>query len=200
MNYYLPNETELINDFHQSDLRADRLLFNRHFKSLCVYADNIVGNIQEAEDLVVIVFHKMMTARSSFQSTSNISAFLYTATRNAALNAIRHHKQHSLARERFTYLEPSTSLQKDAYQHEIIQVELLSHIYHEIEGLPKQCRTIFKLYFLKQWSTDKIAGLLGISPQTARTQKARAIHLLKIKILKKAEHLIHLFFLSLLFQ
>lgn len=187
MVYYQPNETDLINDFHQSDLRADRLIFNRHFRSLCVYAENIVGNMQEAEDLVVIVFQKMMALRSTFLSTSGISAFLYTATRNAAINANRNNKQRAIAREQFVYLESAEIVQKDSRQNEIIKVELLSHIYQEMESLPKKCRTIFKLYFLKQLSSDEIAGLLGISPQTARSQKARAIQLLKLKLLKKAQ-------------
>jgi RNA polymerase sigma factor (sigma-70 family) len=197
MVYYQPNETELLNDFHQSDLRADRLLFNRHFRSLCVYADNIVGNMQEAEDLVVIVFQKMMAMRHQFQSTSGISAFLYTSTRNAALNALRNNKQRAFASAQFAYLESSSFMETDARQNEIIKIELLSHIYREMESLPKQCRTIFKLYFLKQLSSEKIAGILGISPQTARSQKARAIQLLKLKVLQKAQHFISLLWIML---
>ncbi len=57
---------------------------------------------------------------------------------------------------------------------------------------PNNARTIFKLYFLKQLSSEEIAGLLGISPQTARSQKARAIQLLKLKVLKKVQHFISL--------
>lgn len=200
MNYYLPDEIELIDAFHRSDQRADKLLFDRHFRSLCVYAENITGNMQEAEDLVVIVFQKMMSRRDEFQSSSGIAAFLYTSTRNAALNANRNNKQRALDRERFLYLEPAESLQKDARQNEIIMIELLSHIYQEMESLPKKCRTIFKLYFLKQLGSDEIAGLLGISPQTARTQKARAIQLLKIKVWKKAKQFIDLILIIFLLQ
>ncbi|QEC40274.1 RNA polymerase sigma factor [Pseudobacter ginsenosidimutans] len=200
MNYYLPTETELIDAFHRSDQRADRLLFNRHFRALCVYAENIVGNMQEAEDLVVIVFQKMMAMRMEFQSSSGISAFLYTSTRNAALNANRNNKQRTLAKERFMYLEPIASSQKDSGQNEIIMIELLSHIYQEMENLPHKCRTIFKLYFLQQMSSDEIAGSLGISPQTARTQKARAIQLLRIRVWRKAQQLIDLVLIIFLLQ
>jgi RNA polymerase sigma factor (sigma-70 family) len=192
MVYYQPNETDLINDFHQNDLRADRLIFNRHFRPLCVYAENIAGNMQEAEDLVVIVFQKMMTIRKQFHSSSGIAAFLYTSTRNAALNSKRNHKQRTLAREQFAYLTSTDLLQKDPRQNEIIKLELLSHIYQEMETLPKKCRTIFKLYFLKQLSSDEIANKLGISPQTARSQKARAIQLLKLKVFRKVQHFISL--------
>lgn len=200
MNYYLPTETELIDAFHRSDQRADRLLFNRHFRALCVYAENITGNMQEAEDLVVIVFQKMMCRRIEFQSSSGIAAFLYTSTRNAALNANRNNKQRTIAKQKFLYLEAVASSQKDNSQQEIIMLELLSHIYREMENLPNKCRTIFKLYFLQHMSSDEIAGSLGISPQTARTQKARAIQLLRIRVWKKAQQLIDLILIIFILQ
>ena len=98
------------------------------------------------------------------------------------------------------YLEPIASSQKDSGQNEIIMIELLSHIYQEMENLPHKCRTIFKLYFLQQMSSDEIAGSLGISPQTARTQKARAIQLLRIRVWRKAQQLIDLVLIIFLLQ
>ena len=54
-----------------------------------------------------------------------------------------------------------------------------------MENLPGRCGEIFKLIFIHGRSTEAIAAQMGINPQTVRTQKARAIQLIKTQLLKK---------------
>lgn len=82
------------------------------------------------------------------------------------------------------YLSGDETQQEDVLAGEMIRVEVLSEILREIERLPKKCREIFKLIFIEGLSTEEIARQMGIAPQTVRTQKARAIQLLKVQFLK----------------
>ncbi len=75
------------------------------------------------------------------------------------------------------------------HEREILRVELLKEIYDEIENLPGRCRQVFKALFIEGLSTDQIAENLSINVQTVRTQKARAIQLIKIQLLKKGKTL-----------
>jgi RNA polymerase sigma factor (sigma-70 family) len=68
---------------------------------------------------------------------------------------------------------------------EVLRAEVLQEIYAEVENLPGRCGQIFKLLFIHGKSTEEIGGLLGINPQTVRTQKARAISLIRTALLKK---------------
>jgi DNA-directed RNA polymerase specialized sigma24 family protein len=64
-------------------------------------------------------------------------------------------------------------------------VELLQEIYEKMESQPGRCGEIFKPLFIHGLSTEEIGNRLGISPQTVRTPKARAIGLIRIQLLKK---------------
>jgi RNA polymerase sigma factor (sigma-70 family) len=75
--------------------------------------------------------------------------------------------------------------ERPVMEREILRVELLQEIYEEIEELPGRCKEIFKMIFIQGLSTDIIGEQLGISLQTVRTQKARAIGLIRTQLLKK---------------
>ncbi|WP_144264031.1 RNA polymerase sigma factor [Filimonas lacunae] len=62
-------------------------------------------------------------------------------------------------------------------------------IQQEIKLLPDGCRQIFNLYALEDYSHKEIAGLLGISDGTSKSQYQRARLLLKERLTKKiTEH------------
>lgn len=58
-------------------------------------------------------------------------------------------------------------------------------IQQEIKLLPDGCRQIFNLYALEDYSHKEIAGLLGISDSTSKSQYQRARQLLKERLTKK---------------
>jgi RNA polymerase sigma-70 factor (ECF subfamily) len=66
---------------------------------------------------------------------------------------------------------------------DMIEGELLKKIYPLIETLPNKCRTIFKLIYFEDASTDEVAEKLKITPRNVLNQKSRAIQLLKKKLL-----------------
>ncbi len=68
---------------------------------------------------------------------------------------------------------------------EVLRAEVLQEIYAEVESLPGRCGQIFKLLFIEGLPTDQIAERFGINVQTVRTQKARAICLIRTALLKK---------------
>lgn len=70
-------------------------------------------------------------------------------------------------------------------QNEIMRAELLHEIYMAMEKLPEKCGQIFKMIFVDELSTFEIAGKLQINIQTVRTQKARAIALIKNNLTNK---------------
>jgi len=71
---------------------------------------------------------------------------------------------------------------------------VLQEIYREIEELPGKCGQIFKMIFLENLPTDQIAERMGINVQTFRTQKARAISMIRTSLLKRGRLIALLFF------
>ncbi len=68
---------------------------------------------------------------------------------------------------------------------EVLRAELLYEIYQEMENLPEKCGQIFKMLFIEDKSTEEVAQHFGINVQTVRSQKARAIQLLKAALTQK---------------
>ena len=179
------SDMDLFAAFHQGDEAAFEQVYNLHFKPLCFFASRITGDKQEAQDLVADSFIKMLGKRQEFQNLSNVKSFLYLSTKNAALNQLKSKVRHGAAHKQIRFLNTEGETADDLVNEELLRLEVLAAIHTEIENLPDRCREIFKLLFIEGLSTDLIAERLDISAQTVRTQKARALTLIKSELLKK---------------
>jgi len=129
-------------------------------------------------------FVKMLQRRDSFENLENVKAFLYVSTRNACINIYKAGKRHAEAHKQMEWLLKNGA-KENAFEEEMIRAEVIAEIYKEVENLPDRAREIFKLIFIGGLSTEEIAQKLGIEMQTVRSQKARALQLLKAELLKK---------------
>jgi RNA polymerase sigma factor (sigma-70 family) len=183
--------------FQARDPGAERLIFQRFFRPLCLYSERITGNMPAAEDVVAEAFEKCMDRRGEFKTLENCKAFLYHLVRNASINVSNLDRSHRSAHAKIGYIQEGEVEGAFPVENEILRSELLQEIYAEIEALPGRCRTIFKLIFFEGLSTEEIAERLGIRMQTVRSQKSRAIELIKTELLKKDRFLAVLVLLAL---
>lgn len=181
----LTNDTNLLAAFHDGEPRAERTIFDQYFHPLCLFTERITGDLLQAEDIVAETFQKLMVKRLDFPSLPQIKSFLYQAARNAAINYANAQKRHAGAHEQIRYLAGSEVADDDAGDVEIMRAELISEIYKEMDKLPDKCGKVFKMLFVEELSTAEIAEKLNINVQTVRTQKARAIELIRNALLKK---------------
>ena len=198
---HYPTDIELLDAFKRNEEAAERAVFSNYFRPLCLYAERITGHWQQSEDIVIEVFLKALNRRTEFQSLDNLKAFLYKAICNAGINYNIAARGHRAAHLQVKYLAKNDHCEEvEVTQNEILRMELVHEIYKEIENLPPQCGRIFKLLFIQGQSTNEIARKLSLNVQTVRTQKARAIELIKIRLLKsnKVFPLLYLLFSLLL--
>lgn len=179
------DHTLLWTAFQQGESQAEKQVYHQFFKPLCIFSERITGQLEAAEDIVAEAFVKAWGRRQNFVTADNLKAFLYRVVRNASINFAVATRQHRQAHLQIAYIEGQDKEEEPADQREILRAELLQEIYEEMENLPGRCGEIFKLIFIHGKSTEEIGQLLGINPQTVRTQKARAIQLIKIQLLKK---------------
>jgi len=167
--------------FNQGSSSAFRIIFENYNKILFTCAMQLVKDKEQAEDIVSEAFTKLWQRHEVFQTEEHMKAFLFVATRNACLNYLRHIQRRTASQNELSYL------QKDKDDQDIItdmiEGELLRKIYPLIETLPNKCRTIFKLIYFEDASTDEVAEKLHITPRNVLNQKRRAIQLLKKKLL-----------------
>lgn len=177
-----PNDSDIVAGFRQNDAAATRKLYNWFYRPLCYYAEKIIHNKPEAEDIVVETFLKLLQKRNDFDHLSEIKSFLYTATRNACIDFHRKQKRHQKSQNEILYLagQPEALDSLD-----LINVEVLAALYREIEQLPPQCAQVFKLLFFQRLTTEQVAIQLNISSKTVLNQKGKALQLLRKAFLQK---------------
>jgi RNA polymerase sigma-70 factor (family 1) len=156
--------------------------FKLHAKSLVFFANRLINNSSEAEDVVADCFVKVWERRADFQTEENIKAFLYISCRNACLDYLRRIKVKTSAQQ--VYLNQQEEGEDTTLNH-IITAEVLTILNEEISQLPENYREVFQLMYFDLKKTDEIADQLGLSVQTVRNYKARAIALLKTSMLKR---------------
>ncbi len=175
-------EGELIVLFRRGDRLALKHIFGLYYKALCYFAVNLVSDQAQAEDIVADSFVKLWKLRKNFDTLTNVRAFLYITVRNASFNFLQHARRVTAAQREMLYL-----FQMDAQElhfHEI-ETSLLEKIYLEIESLPRQCREVFKLFYLERLDTTQIAKRMGLSRNTVQNHKIRAVKLLRTAFLKR---------------
>jgi RNA polymerase sigma-70 factor (family 1) len=167
--------------FNQGNSSAFRFIFESYNRLLFTCAIQLVKDKEQAEDIVSEAFTKLWQRHEVFQTEDHIKAFLFVTTRNASLNYLRHIQRKTASQSELSYLQRDKDDQ-DVIT-DMIEGELLRRIYPLIETLPTKCKTIFKLIYFEDASTDEVAEKLHITPRNVLNQKRRAIQLLKKKLL-----------------
>lgn len=181
----LDDDKALILAFQNGDPAAENALFNRFFQPLCLFSERITTDLQQSEDIVAESFMKLIDRRGDFPGVPQLKSFLYRTVHNASINQIIALRRHQAIHEKIGFFQRQDQQDEKDYELEILRAELIRDIYEEIENLPDRCGQIFKLIFVEQLSSEEIADRLSITPQTVRTQKARAITLVRTALLKK---------------
>jgi RNA polymerase sigma-70 factor (family 1) len=170
-----------ISGFQQGSKAAFAEVYNMYYSRLYFFIKKLIDDREEAQDITAETFVKLWNLRANFETQQNIKAFLYITARNACLDFLRHQQRQQNNKQEFTYL----AMQSDdiALQHDEVQIEVLKQIHSEIENLPTQCRKIFKMAYLERLKNAQIADLLGLTEQTIRNQKTRAIKILRMALI-----------------
>lgn len=153
-------------------------LFNKYYAGLCYYAYKFVHNKEVAKDLVQDVFVKSWDKRSDFTTELSIKNFLYISLRNSCLNYLRH----SIVEKKFIELSDIDMCENEKGLSNLIKAEVVMSLREAIDKLPEGCRMVLKLAYFEGLKNDEIATELGISINTVKTQRQRAMKLMRLSL------------------
>lgn len=162
------------------DIYCIHNIFKQYYRSLCFFAEKLVQDKAEAEDIVEGIFVKLWKKEPDFGKYENVKALLYISVKNACFDYIKKRRRRIARHSDLTY-----TLQHETESFallEMVRTEVIQELYIELEKLPAECRRVMQLVFVEGWETQKVAEHLNISPSTVRTQKARGILTLRKKI------------------
>lgn len=76
------NDVYWIKELKHGNSMALSYFFDLPYQALCYFAESIVKDQQEAEDIVATSFFKVWDKYTDFETAQNIKAFLYISTKN----------------------------------------------------------------------------------------------------------------------
>lgn len=161
--------------YHEVDVKK---IFDGYYTRLVYFSYQIINNKQQAEDIVQDAFVKFWNHSDHISNNPiAIKNFLYSTAKNASLNVIRHNK---IAEQHINSLDCVPT--QEAVFHSIIRAEVLAEIYEAIALLPDNCQQIFRMSYIDDMKNSQIADVLGISVNTVKTQKQRALKVLRRRL------------------
>ncbi|SMC88644.1 RNA polymerase sigma factor [Pedobacter africanus] len=161
------------------DGRAYTEIFSRYSRLLISHAYRLLGDRDEANDVVQDVMLTLWQKREELEFKTSLSSYLYTAIRNRIFNRLAHLKHVAkYADEIIRFMENGFSLADDVLR----EKEFVAVIENEINALPEKMRAVFLLHKREELNYKEIAEKLGISDKTAKQQVYNATKILKSKL------------------
>lgn len=155
--------------------------FKEYYLRLTVFAYPYVASEDIAKDIVQDAF-MILVDRSDILSKdeSIVKSFLYSTVKNLCLNFIR--REH--IGERIVKEITLPEVDESDHLQNIIHAEVVGKLYKELNDLPEKCQHICRLLYFEGKKYEEVAQLLDLSVNTVKSQRQRALRLLRSKLLQ----------------
>lgn len=163
-------------------------IFRRYYPHLLAFVERQVGDRDLAKDFVQDVFFKLYESELCFPSEPSLKSWLYKASRNAALDYLRHLKVRD-----DNQLLMAEAMMYSGEIDESISEELAQRVNEAINSLPPQCSQIIRMNIIDGKKYSEISAELGISINTIKTQIFRGYKKLRESLSGDMGHLVLLF-------
>ena len=166
---YKPMHLDLVAASKKGDQGAQFRLYRLYSGAMYNTALRIVGDPDDAEDVMQEAFLKAFLKLDSYRGEVSFGAWLKRIVVNKALDYLRTRKEHiSLDSAE----EPAEEEERD----DVMLENSCSpeEISRAMEALPEGYRVVLSLILLEGYDHDEVSQILGISNATSRTQYHRA--------------------------
>ncbi|MEV8638255.1 SigE family RNA polymerase sigma factor [Streptosporangium sp. NPDC051023] len=133
------------------------------------YGYVLTGNAEDAADLTQEALARLGDAWSRIRKKDDPEGYVRTTMARLHISLWRR-----LRKERLVAAVPEAAYTDD-YPGE-------TGLWNELKGLPPKQRAVLVLRYYEDLPDDEIAGLLGISRGTVRSQAARALDKLRVRV------------------
>lgn len=181
MKDYVENE-ELVHGLIKGDEEAYAQLVDRYHHGLCVYANNLVRDMDMAEDIVQNVLVKVWVKRHKLNPELSLKGFLYRSVYNEFIDQYRKQRFVTVLEKKHIELLDTIIEEDDSKMEALFKMVL-----KEMQNLPPKCKRIFLLSKQEGLSNTEISQYLEISPKTVEAHLTRAFGILRKRMEAKAD-------------
>jgi RNA polymerase sigma-70 factor, ECF subfamily len=165
-------DLDLVRRCQRGDAAAFEELYRAHAARLYSLLLRMVGGTEDAEDLLQDVFLQAHRKLDSFRGDSSLGTWLYRLAVNQCLDYLRgRHSKMTRVTESFE----DEAVQEPASPTPVIPAAISRvDLERSIARLPEGCRLAFVLHDVEGFAHHEVAGLLGISEGTSKSQVHKA--------------------------
>lgn len=163
----------------RNDRMAYKRLFMHFFPRLRRFAMQLTGSSETAEEIASDALLQVWLKREELPAIHNLSAWLYAAARNGALNVLKKPQRTNLFLLDLT--DTNYTLHAPDPEQALIYQEYIAAINQAIAALPPRCKMIFQMIREDGLSYKDVAKIMNISVNTIDVQMAIAVK----RIMKK---------------
>lgn len=162
--------------FRQGNEEAYGKIFHKYYAPLCSFAQHYISDKAACEDIVQEVLIAVWQKRNEFNNVNTFKNYLYSAVKNKALNSIKHSKVKEKHQKEIRFLESGSF-----FTDNLIEEETHAILFECYNALPEQCQKVFKLSYFEDLKLKEVAEKLNVSVNTVKTQKYRALKIIREK-------------------
>ncbi|HEY3518143.1 MAG TPA: RNA polymerase sigma factor [Gammaproteobacteria bacterium] len=181
------SDAAIVERVRTGDSALFELLMRRYNRLLFRLARGIVGDDDEARDVVQAAYVRAYYHLEQFRGPAGFKGWVARIAVNEALGRVRRApsiidaEQHALALTDVAVVEPENAASSR---------DLLRILQAAIDRLPDEFRQVFILRGVEQLSISETAQLLDIKPATVKTRFHRARRLLQEQLHRKLDDLV----------
>lgn len=177
-----PSDHELMIAVRAGDVARLGDLFERHQLPLFGFFVRLTADRTTAEDLVQIVFQRVLKYRRTYRDEGKFSAWLYHLARRVAADHYRRHSRTPIPADPTVLPEPADDAPHAGEQ--TARAEDLALMQTALAGLPLDQREVLILHRFQHLRYDEIARLLNVSASAAKVRAHRALTALRDRYFK----------------
>ena len=166
---------EMIKLAKASNHQAQLALYDMYSQKMLGVCSQFIKDLQFAEDVMIIAFHKALTNINSFEPYGSFEGWLRRIMVRECISYLR------IQKNKFDVIE-ITDYHFIHHFNDAFNDESSKKILDALDELPIGCKTVFNLYCIEGYKHYEIAELLQITIGTSKSQLAHARKLLQQKL------------------
>ncbi len=160
------------------DERAFVAIYDRYWKRLFTIANNRIGSLVDAEEIVQDIFTTLWNNRIKLEIRTGLSNYLSVSVKYRVIKMLD--KQY--AQKKYLDSVLARDLIDDSTQELLAFEELRAELEKYVGDLPEKCQLIFRLSREQGYSQREIAQQLQISEKTVEAHLGKAFKRLRTRL------------------
>jgi len=169
------SDEDLMRRTQLGDKQAFSLLYERYSASVLSYLYRMLGNVEDVESIGQEVFLRAFRFAPTYRYPQKFSTWLFTITRNLAINQSRRRKRSPIRNVTELNLE-GIEMSGDAYQvaaratDDLEKQEEIARILQALDGLPTDQKEVIVLGVFQDLSYAEMEDITGTKAVTLRSR------------------------------